>query len=363
MRDTLETLWLQNAAGNWLVLLASLLLGLLAGRAAAAVLRRLAQRLEDRGWQGQAVVFRGLAGPASLALLTVGLTVGLAGLKIAPELQAAQAFRVKLLLLLYSISVLWYLYNLIEMVDLALRRFGRPSDSTLERNLAPLVRKTLRIFLVMIGLLFVFESVFNQDIAAWLAGLGIAGLAVSLAAQDSLKNLFGSITILLDQPFHVGERIVTTGCDGVVEEIGFRSTKVRTASGSMVSIPNANLVGNIVENISRQPYIYRNMKLALRRDIEPEKIAAVTEILRGILAGPEIGKPIHANIGGTDRLPRVHFSDIEAERLIFNITYWYAPPNYGDYLEHAEKLNLRICDELTKAGIDFAPHRTAEQSG
>src|SRR5690606_23160639 len=132
---------------------------------------------------------------------------------------------------LYIIAIGWFIYNLVDLVDIALRRLTAKTASKLDDMIAPLIRKALRIFVVVIFVLFVAENVFGADITAWLAGLGIAGLAVSLSAQDSIKNLFGSITILLDKPFPVGDRIIFNGTDGFIEEIGFRSTRIRTFGG------------------------------------------------------------------------------------------------------------------------------------
>ena len=131
----------------------------------------------------------------------------------------------RVLLLLYTVSAFWYAFNLVGVLEVALKKIAAPLDTTLDDDLVPVIRKALRIFIVVVGALFVLQNVFERDIGAWLAGLGIAGLAVSLAAQDSLKNLFGSITILFDRPFAAGQRIRFHGFEGVVEEIGFRSTK------------------------------------------------------------------------------------------------------------------------------------------
>ena len=160
----------------------------------------------------------------------------------------------------------WYAFNLVSVVDVMLRRLTAKTDSSLDDQLVPLIRKTLRIFLVAVGVMFVVDSVFGQNVGALLAGLGIAGLAVSLAARPSLENLFGSITILLDRPFKVGQRIVYSGYDGVIEDIGFRSTKIRTGTGHLVTIPNANIVNNPVENIGDRPYIRRTMNVTITYD-------------------------------------------------------------------------------------------------
>jgi MscS family membrane protein len=221
-------------------------------------------------------------------------------------------------------------------------------------HVAPLVRRTLRVFLIVIAAMFIVQSVFKQDIGAWLAGLGIAGLAVSLAAQDSLKNLFGSITIIMDRSFKIGERIICTGCDGVIEDIGLRTTRVRTSGGHVISIPNANIVNSPIENLSRRPAIRRNFSLALKLDTPAEKVKLGLKIVNDILAEEGIREPIHPTINGKITSPQVVFSDYKTNCLILEVAYWFAPPNNDQYAAHAEKINLRILEEFNRAGINLA---------
>jgi len=306
-------------------------------------------------------VFDDMASPASLAVFTVALMLGLAGIRMSPVLGG---FWHKVYLLLFSIAVLWYAFNLVSVVELLLHRLTARTRSTLDDQVVPLIRKTLRIFLVVVGVLFILDSVFQQDIGAWLAGLGIAGIAISLAAQDSLKNLFGSITILFDQPFQIGDRISYKGFDGVVKEIGFRSTKVQTGAGNLVTIPNSNIVNDPVENIGVRKSIRRILNVTITYDTPPEKIREGIDILRGILEEPDLREPIHATIDGDEFPPRVYFNDYNPDSLNLFVIYWFAPPAYWDYLEHAQKLNLRIFEEFSKAGIDFAfPTQTLYLAG
>jgi len=302
-----------------------------------------------------------LISPASLALLALGLGLGLASLNMSVPLQR---FSMKMLLLLYSIAFFWYAYNLVSVIDVLLQKLTSRTESQLDDQLVPLIRKSLRVFLVVIAVMFIFDTVLGQDITAWLAGLGIAGLAVSLAAQDSLKNLFGSVTVLLDRPFQVGERIVFSGYDGTIEEIGFRSTKIRTALGHLVTIPNANIVNAPVENIGRRPFIRRTIDVTITYDVSREKIEQAVEILEDLLEEEGLAEPIHPRIGENEYPPRVFFSDYNAESLNIKVLYWYSPPAYWDYMEHAQRLNLRIFEEFEKAGIEFAfPTQTLYLAG
>ncbi len=335
----------------WLVPALAILLGLGLGRVSSRVLAAFARRCEARGWSVQRQAFTGLVSPANVALFALGLAAAAANVE---AFEASRGFWERTVLLLVCLAVLWYASNLIFVVELLLRRLTPGVESAVHRSLGPLVRKTLRAILWSIGALFILNSVFDQDIGALLAGLGIAGLAVSLAAQDSLKNLFGSVTIVLDRPFQVGERIIYSSYDGVIEEIGLRSTKLRTLTGHVVTIPNAKIVNDPVENVGQRPSIRRTMNVTITYDTPLEKIREAVEILRNLLEEDGIREPIHATINGAELPPRVYFNDYNAESLNIFVIYWYAPPAYWDYMDHAQRLNLRIFEEFEKAGIEFA---------
>ena len=336
---------------DWVVPILAVFFGLFAGKISSALLTSLAKRCEARGWSVQQEMFTGLVSPAGVALFAVGLAVATANVEV---LEGSRRFWEKTVLLLLCIAAFWYASNLVFIVEVLLRRLPMAAESAIDRSLGPLLRKTLRAVLWIIGILFIANSVFDQNIGALLAGLGIAGLAVSLAAQDSLKNLFGSVTIVLDRPFQVGERIAFSGYDGVIEEIGLRSTKLRTLTGHLVTIPNSKIVNDPVENIGQRPSIRRTMNVGVTYDTPREKITQAVQILRDILEEDELRGPIHAVINGNESPPRVYFNDYNAESLNIFVIYWYAPPAYWDYMEHAQRLNLRIFEEFEKAGIEFA---------
>ncbi len=351
-----------NEWQQWSIFLGALVLGWLAGRIAAFLLKAVAGRFRRRGWQFWAHLPADAVGPAKLALIALGLGIGFAMLH--GTSLPLRSFVRQTVHLLYSVAVFWYAFNLVSILEVVLRRVTSRTESTLDDQVVPLIRKTLRVVLVTLGTLYVLDSVFNQDIGAWLAGLGIAGLAISLAAQDSLKNLFGSITIIFDRPFQIGERIIYGGYDGVVEEIGFRSTKVRTLTGNLVTIPNSNIVNDPVENVGRRPSIRRILNVTITYDTPKEKIEQGVQILRDILEEDGIREPIHPTVNGDDMPPRVYFNDYNAESLNLFVIYWYAPPAWWDYMEHAQRLNLRIFEEFERAGIEFAfPTQTLYLAG
>lgn len=179
-----------------------------------------------------------------------------------------------------------------------------------------------------------------------LAGAGVGGLAFALAAQDAIKNLFGSMMIFLDKPYRVGERIVTSGFDGVVEEIGLRSTKIRLLTGHQVTIPNEDMARSHIENIGRRPHIRRCTNLALELSTPPELAEKAVQLIQGLLENHEGMHP--------DFPPRVFFDEFNRDSLRIRILYWYHPPNYWDYVAYGEKLNLQIMEALSAEGIRLA---------
>jgi MscS family membrane protein len=293
-----------------------------------------------------------MAGPANLSLITLGIYGGLQWLTLSSK--TLEELSTKSIKLLFTIAIFWYLNSLIGLVDPLLHRLGRNSASALDKHVAPLVRRSLRVFLIILTVMYVLKDVFDKDIGAWLAGLGIAGIAVSLAAQDSLKNLFGSITIILDRPFKIGDRIICTGYEGVIEDIGFRSTKVRTSAGYLVSIPNANIVNCPIENISRRPGIRRNFTINLAADTPAEKVKEAVQIVRGLLDDPELREPILHRINGDATAPQVACGDFINNNLQLTITYWYASARSSEFAQHSEKLNLRILQAFEQAGVRLA---------
>jgi MscS family membrane protein len=345
----LSDVWADNHLRNFLFLLGAIFLGLLIGKIAAYSIRRAATTLEHHRWHAQSILIGGLASPTSLAIFAVALWLGLSQLALSTLLEIA---RDKAAFFLITIAVFWYGFNLVSVVELVLQKFTRRTASTLDDQLLPIVRKTLRIFLVVLGALFVLQNVFERDVGAWLAGLGIAGLAVSLAAQDSLKHLFGSITILLDRPFQIGQRIMFQQYDGVVEEIGFRSTKLRLFTGHLVTIPNGTLVNDTVENAGVRPFIRRVLDVGVTYGTPPEKIREAIAIVRNLLLSDSM-RPHIVGPAGEDP-PQVFFDEFKPSSLNIKVYYWYRGNDWWGYLDFTQRFNLALISAFNHAGINFA---------
>lgn len=219
---------------------------------------------------------------------------------------------------------------------------------------AAAVFKTLTFYtLLLVFTLFALRMV-NLPLTAFTFAGGALAIGLGLGGQGLINNFLSGIVILAERPLRLGERIVYGGHDGIVEEIGYRCTKLRTMTGHLVTIPNSTILNEAVENIGRRPYIRRLFNVTVTYDTPRDKVEEAVRILRGIFEEPGIREPIHAVIGGEDFPPRVYFNELNADSLNIIVIYWFAPPEFWDYFDHAQRVNLRILEEFEKAGIDFA---------
>lgn len=180
-----------------------------------------------------------------------------------------------------------------------------------------------------------------------IASAGIGGLAIALSAQGLIKGLFGTVTILLDKPFRVGERIVVKGHDGVVEEIGLRSTKIRIfQTDHLLSIPNDVMADSEIENIGKREHIRRMSDLHIPLDTPLEKVERAISIVRSVLKDHEGMDP--------DFPPRVYFTDFNPDAFNIRLIHWFAPPNLWQYYAFCEAVNLKIFRAFEENGIQFS---------
>jgi MscS family membrane protein len=253
-------------------------------------------------------------------------------------------------------ALFWFLLNLVRLLDERLRRFAAASDSTIDDMLAPLVGKTLRIFIGAIGVVVILQNLTGVQIGPLLASLGIGGLAVALAAKDTIGNFFGTLTILFDKPFQVGERIVIEGQDGTVESVGFRSTRIRTLAGNLVTIPNEKVVNSVLENIGRRPNIRWLTDIGLPYDTPPEKVERAVAILRELLENHEGMHPAWP--------PRVYFNGFNDWSLNVTVVLWYHPPDWWAYQAWLQETCLQIMRRFAAEDIEFAfPSQTVYLAG
>ena len=341
--------FLNNALWQWATLLGVLLATFALGKTISFLLARQGRYLIDRQrLPGLGMILRSLAKPSSMLVFAGGLYLGgsVLNLKVHPAHDLSE-FWPKLCQTIAVLAAGWGMYRLVDVLEFWLRRWTARTRTQLDDQLVPIVRKAVRVFTVIVALLFIAQNIWHWNIGALLAGLGLGGLAFALAAQDALKNLFGSVTIFADRPFQMGERIKIGEFDGVVEEVGLRSTRIRTLDGHLVTIPNSTVADSPVENIGRRPYIRRVFDVTVTYDTPPEKVARAVEIIREMLDARKEHFP-------KDLPGRVYFRELEAYSLNIVVYYWFTPPNWWEYLAFTHEFNMELLRRFNEEGIEFA---------
>ena len=274
----------------------------------------------------------------------------------------------KLIFLIATVALLMRAGSFLTELILVMRRF---ENRQMEQQL---LRLGVRMFTIVVAIIVVMEGMqqIGFSLPTLVAGAGVTGLAVALAAQDTLKNVFGGVLLAMDRPFEVGQRVRMKGYEGFIQEVGLRSTKVRTLQGHQIIIPNDEAARIEVENIRRRPFIRRDFNVTITYDTPPDKIARAVEILREILAVPEgdagagADREPHPNeaVSQPGLPPRVYFDELNADSLNLRVAYWFHPPDPWGSVAFADRVNRQIMQRFNAEGIDFAfPSQTMYLAG
>ncbi|MEO5960728.1 MAG: mechanosensitive ion channel family protein [Opitutaceae bacterium] len=320
-------------------LVAALLLRRVATGIVFRYLRKLAAKtqstLDDK-------LFPALEPPAATFVMLVGIFAALSVLKLSVQLEQSIDYATTIA---FSLVIFWGLF----------RAFGALLDHgheiALRKNMGiaafmPWIKRTLMIVFVIVGVLMVIQSLGQgEKVKTIVAGLGIGGLAFALAAQDTLANLFGSIVVAIDQPFKIGEAVKIGANEGVVEDIGLRSTRLRPPGKNLIIIPNKVVAAEPIINNSRFTRRRVEQVVGLTYDTTPAQMEAmVAEIQRLIVAEKEVD--------ATSVM--VFFRDFAASALEIWIAYETPDPDFKKHMAAKQRLNLAIMRAIAARGLDFA---------
>ncbi len=237
-------------------------------------------------------------------------------------------------------------YVVLKIVDLLLgmwqKRVESAQEGVLDMQLFPVIRKTLKVFVIIVAVLVTSQNL-GMNVTGLLASLSIGGLAVGLAAQDTLSNLFGAVAIFADKPFRVGDRIQLDAIDGTVETIGLRSTRVRNLDGHLVTIPNRTIANASIVNVSKRPNIKTVMNIGVTYDTPAQKVQRAMQII------DEVFRP-HPKTA--DLI--VSFNKFESSSLNILVVHWWNSTDFKEYLAGFQLLNLELKRRFDEEKISFA---------
>lgn len=252
-------------------------------------------------------------------------------------------------------TIIWLIYRLVDVAAHYLDELLAKADEGLRGQFTPLIRRALRILVVIIGTLTVLATI-GVNITGLVALGGVLGLAFSMGSQDSVANFVGTVNILTDRPYKVGDWItVGSSIDGDVEEIGFRSTKIRMFDKTLMTVPNGKLASETIKNWSHMPKRRIKMTLGLTYDTSPDQMREALKAIETILNEDE----------GVDQdYKLVQFTDFGANSLDVFLYYFSKSTVWKEYLETRERVNLKIMDKLTEMNLEFAfPTQTLHLKG
>ena len=252
----------------------------------------------------------------------------------------------------FSLITAWMIFRCVNVFTSMLKSWAHKTDTTLDDHLVPLVERAMQIMVWILAALMILQNL-GYSVSGLLAGLGIGGLAVALAAQKTLADVFGSIMLLVDRPFVAGDWIVSPDreIEGVVEQIGFRSTRIRTFEQTLIAIPNNRLAEFVIDNISSRPYRRVWITVGLTYDTPSEGMReAVSRIEQLLRTHPEVSQ---------ESTMLVRFNEISEESLDIMVYYFTATTVWEDYLRIREDVNLKIMEIVESLGLRMAfPTRT-----
>lgn len=284
--------------------------------------------------------------PISCLILLHGFYIAVVFLELPPTMGVVNVTGIvqNAYVLTLSFILLYYLFKLIDVVGHFIYKAAGKTDSRLDDQLAPLVVKSLRIFVITLGILFILNN-FGYNIASLLAGLGIGGLAFALAAQDTVSNLFGSFTIFSDKPFHIGDWIKIGSFEGTVEYVGFRSTRIRRFDQAQVTVPNSQFIKNGVINYSAMKKRRIKFNLGVTYGTTAAQMTEVVEGIRQIIR--EDNRFDH-------NFYMVHFTDFGDYALNIFIYCFTKTTVWDEYLTVREEFHLSIIQMLEEMDVEIA---------
>jgi MscS family membrane protein len=343
--ETLDKTFLGNSLWQYLgfagVILATLIVRMIVRRFLDVWLKKLAERTATDADDYILAAFRK---PAFFLVYIVGIYVALEVLTLPTEPIDLPRFMYALFTSLLIVTAAWFLYSATNILGIYLKRFTDKTESKLDDQLVPIVRKMCRVVILLLALVMIIQNL-GYSVGSLLAGLGLGGLAFALAAKDSLANIFGSVTIFTDRPFQIGDWVKVSGAEGYVEDVGFRSTRIRTFEKTLVTIPNSKIADSAIENMDARPIRRVKMNIGVTYDTTADQMETALEAIREIL---------RTHDGVSQDYWLVYFTDFGASSLDIFMYYFTKSKVWAEYLKVRQDVNLKIMRKLEQLGLEFA---------
>ena len=249
---------------------------------------------------------------------------------------------------IFSLILIYAIYKIfvkvIDYIGLILKQRAAETENKMDDQLIPFAIEIGRILVVIFALFFILGNVFDINITALATGLGIGGIAIAMASKESLENLLGSFTIFFDRPFTVGDVVKVGTVTGLVEKVGFRSTRIKTFDKSVVTVPNKKMIDAELDNLGLRPVRRVKFNIGLTYDTSTEQIKNIVSDIQEMINSHE----------KTNEEGKVRFQEFGASSLDIMVLYYVNSPKWEDLIDVKEDVNYKIMDIVKKHNSDFA---------
>jgi len=290
-------------------------------------------------------IFAKLGAPAAWATLLIGLSWSNRMVDLPGQLDRL------LDKLFYSFFILVFVWGVLRVVGACDEHFAakraQDPDSGMDKLVADLIRRAVKTVVWIVAILFVAQNIFRFNVTALITGAGVAGLAIAFAAQNTIANIFGALSIVLDKIFKVGDFIDVGGKRGTVEGVGFRSTKLRSLDGTLWNLPNRVVADAAIENISMRKNIKFMFTLNLVYSTTPEQMQQALDILKDIFGS-------YAGFDQQNAPAKFSFTAFSSSSLDIGVIVWFNTRDFMEAQGMKQELNLMILERFNAAGLSFA---------
>lgn len=334
--------WLQAVIGQLLTLVVALILIWLGRRVVTWIIMKPLQRVAGRSQMIQDdKLIKAIRMPMRWFVVAVALLVSVAILDVG---EGVTVFVQRIGRSAIIIGIMLLFYSLVDIFAFSSNVVFRVTGLTIEERLLPFIRTGLKVLLLVAGVLAVMGE-WDYDVSGLIAGVGLSGLALSLAAQDTAANLFGFASIIGDRPFDVGDYISSPDVEGVVEEVGIRSSRIRQLDQALVTIPNSTLANSVVKNWSRLSKRRLDYMLGVTYDSSSNDLRVLLHRIRELLnnwASVEPGSVV------------VYFIEFGDSSLNLLVRCYLTIPDWGEFHAQQEEINLAVMDIVQELGMSMA---------
>lgn len=337
--------WLQMEHRHFVMMLLGILGAVVIGLSLGWLLQRILHlhALGRPGFSRKLTIT--LIGPVMMLLVLIGIFFAM--VPVVRTIHDAYRWDLRIFFTLIAATTAWGIFHILEVFSAKISCLVVRNANNLDVEIVDLVKKVLMVAVLMLTIAFVLQNVYDINLSSMLTGAGILGLAVAFSAKDVLANFFGSIVIFLDKPFKIGDRIQIDDCNGIVEKVGMRSTRIFTEEEGIITIPNSMFAAKHVLNINHRGLLKYLFEVTMSYSSTPDQMRQTIQLLHSIVD----------DFHGTDLpelKPHIFFDELDDWSMNIKVIMWLKTNKFEEKEKYVDEINFALIEGLAKAGLSMS---------